>query len=269
MVKRSAEGLHAVLLKTVANAPMSYFAATDIGTITNHFSQDMEKVDIEIPLTGIQALFAFTSALVQIIILSIVTRYTAIAFPFIVFVIVAIQRVYLQTSRQLRILDLEAKLPLYSHFTEMLAGLAPIRAFGFEKAVSCHQRCEIGLLPGAVLPPLLRATMADPVLNLVVGAVAILMMGISTKLRGTVGAGDIGLAFVNLMTFIQSIQALLTRWTMMEASIRAVRVQAFEKETGREDDDKQLFTPPDSWPAQGSIGSEVLQRLTHATVAQY
>ncbi|RHZ69032.1 hypothetical protein CDV55_100004, partial [Aspergillus turcosus] len=57
MVKRSAEGLHAVLLKTVANAPMSYFAATDIGTITNHFSQDMEKVDIEIPLTGIQALF--------------------------------------------------------------------------------------------------------------------------------------------------------------------------------------------------------------------
>ena len=40
----------------------------------------------------------------------------------------------------------------------------------------------------------------------------------------------------------------------MEASIGAVqRVQAFDKETGREDDGKELSTPPKSWPAKGSI----------------
>ncbi|EPS27187.1 hypothetical protein PDE_02130 [Penicillium oxalicum 114-2] len=275
MVKRSAEGLHDVLLKTVANAPLSYFASTEIGTITNHFSQDMEKVDIEIPLTGIQALFAFTSALVQIIILSIGTRYTAIAFPFIVSIIVVIQRVYLQTSRQLRIMDLEAKSPLYSHFTELLAGLATIRAFGFQEQCRATNAARLDYSQAPFYLLYCAQRWLTLVLNLVVGAMAILMMGISIKLRGTVGAGDIGLAFVNLMTFSQSIQALLTWWTMMEASIGAVqRVQAFDKETGREDDGKELSTPPKSWPAKGSIdirdvtasytdnGSPVLRNVT-------
>ena len=42
-----------------------------------------------------------------------------------------LQKYYLRTSRQMRLLDLEAKSPLYSHFIESLAGLVEIRAFGW------------------------------------------------------------------------------------------------------------------------------------------
>lgn len=44
-----------------------------------------------------------------------------------------IQKYYLRTSRQIRILDLEAKSPLYSHFIESLSGLVTIRAFGWSE----------------------------------------------------------------------------------------------------------------------------------------
>lgn len=40
----------------------------------------------------------------------------------------------LGTSRQMRHLDLEAKSPLYRHFTETGSGVVTIRAFGWEEA---------------------------------------------------------------------------------------------------------------------------------------
>ncbi|KAF4455698.1 hypothetical protein F53441_2030 [Fusarium austroafricanum] len=235
-------------------APMSYFESVDIGTITNHFSQDMEKVDLEIPLTGVQSLFAFTSALVQIIMLSIGTKYMAIAFPFIIAVLVIIQRQYLKTSRQLRLLDLEAKSPLYSHFTETLSGLATIRAFGTHTQCKSITTERLDYSQGPFYLLYCAQRWLTLVLNLVIGAMAILMMGITIKLRGSTGAGYIGLAFVNLTTFSQSIQSLLTWWTMMEASIGAAhRVQQFEKETAQEDVLGEVTSPPESWPKSGVI----------------
>ena len=44
---------------------------------------------------------------------------------------IVLQKYYLKTSRQMRLLDLEAKSPLYSHFLESLTGLVEIRAFGW------------------------------------------------------------------------------------------------------------------------------------------
>ena len=49
-----------------------------------------------------------------------------------ILVLYIIQHVYLKTSRQLRLLDLEARSPLYSHFLETLTGLTTIRAFGWQ-----------------------------------------------------------------------------------------------------------------------------------------
>ncbi|KAM0295057.1 hypothetical protein ACHAPM_011118 [Fusarium culmorum] len=214
----------------------------------------MEKVDLEIPLTGVQALFAFTSALVQLVMLSIGTKWMAITFPFIIAILATIQRQYLKTSRQLRLLDLEAKSPLYSHFTETLSGLATIRAFGTHTQCQSINTERLDCSQGPFYLLYCAQRWLTLVLNLVIGAMAILMMGITIKLRGSTGAGYIGLAFVNLTTFSQSIQSLLTWWTMMEASIGAVhRVQQFEKETPQEDVLGQVTSPPHSWPKAGLI----------------
>ncbi|KAF5649387.1 canalicular multispecific organic anion transporter 1 [Fusarium sp. NRRL 52700] len=229
-------GVLALITHSVVTwAPMSYFESVDIGTITNHFSQDMEKVDLEIPLTGVQALFAFTSALVQIVMLSIGTKWMAIAFPFIIAVLVIIQRQYLKTS-------------------QTLSGLATIRAFGTHTQCKSINTERLDYSQGPFYLLYCAQRWLTLVLNLVIGAMAILMMGITIKLRGSTGAGYIGLAFVNLTTFSQSIQSLLTWWTMIEASIGAAhRVQQFEKETAQEDILEQVASPPDSWPKAGLI----------------
>jgi ABC-type multidrug transport system fused ATPase/permease subunit len=45
-----------------------------------------------------------------------------------------VQRVYFRTSRQVRLMDLEAKGPLCTHFLESLTGIVTIRAFGWSAA---------------------------------------------------------------------------------------------------------------------------------------
>ena len=45
-----------------------------------------------------------------------------------------VQKFYLCTSRQVRLMDLEAKGPLCTHFLESLAGIVTIRAFGWASA---------------------------------------------------------------------------------------------------------------------------------------
>lgn len=85
MVPKSANRLHEILLETVLRygfflhrkrhskmiklkniaknillhrAPMTFFATTDIGITTNRFSQDLELIDMELPLALIQTMLS-------------------------------------------------------------------------------------------------------------------------------------------------------------------------------------------------------------------
>lgn len=52
------------------------------------------------------------SSLGQAIIVALSSGYLAVSYPFFILILFALQKVYLPTSKQLRILDLEAKSPL-------------------------------------------------------------------------------------------------------------------------------------------------------------
>lgn len=108
----SGSKLHRETLRTVINAPLQFFVKTDIGVVTNLFSQDMALIDSELP----QALanftvYIFTTAGMAAVVASS-SPYLVITYPFLAAVMYGIQKFYLRTSRQIRLLDLEAKSPL-------------------------------------------------------------------------------------------------------------------------------------------------------------
>jgi len=70
------------------------------------------------------------SALAKAIILIVFSQYLVTMAPFVVALLYLLQSFYLQTSRQVRLLEIEAKAPLYTHFIESVAGSPTIRAFG-------------------------------------------------------------------------------------------------------------------------------------------
>jgi ATP-binding cassette, subfamily C (CFTR/MRP), member 1 len=127
------------------------------------------------------------------------STYMAISIPFLIIAIAGIQHVYLRTSRQLRLLDLEAKAPLHLHFLESLDGLATIRAFGWERY---FEEENVRLLDLSQRPFYLHHCIQrwlNLVLELMVGAQAILVVGLSLGLRTSTSPGLLGVSLNNIL----------------------------------------------------------------------
>lgn len=79
----------------------------------------------------------------EFILIVLGAKYLAAALPVALIILYTLQKFYLSTSRQLRILDLQAKAPLYRHILETTQGAATIRAFRWQEPTS---RQLMGLL---------------------------------------------------------------------------------------------------------------------------
>lgn len=104
--------LHRRALWTVMHAPLRLFTTTDTGTITNLFSQDTTIIDSELSMYLLNVVANTATIIGSGLVIALSSPYLAVSYPFLIAVGYCIQMFYLRTSRQLRLLDLEAKSPL-------------------------------------------------------------------------------------------------------------------------------------------------------------
>ena len=104
--------LHRRALWTVMHAPLRLFTSTDTGTITNLFSQDIAIIDSELSTYLLDFVFNFVGIIGSAIVVALASPYLATSYPVLIAIGYCVQMFYLRTSRQLRLLDLEAKSPL-------------------------------------------------------------------------------------------------------------------------------------------------------------
>lgn len=254
MVPRSGENFHRKLLNTVLSAPMLYFSKTDSGAILNRFSQDLQLIDMELPVAAINAFVTFVLCICQMVFIGIASKYAAISFPAVILAVYGIQKVYLRTSRQLRFLDLEAKAPLYSHFADCLGGLVTLRAFGWQQAMEerNHELLDYSQRPFYLLYAIQRWLTLT--LDLVVAGIAVLLIVLVVVLRGSMSAGYVGVALLNVILFSQSIKLLVTFWTNLETHIGSIlRVKMFSENVPSENLPTENDSLPPDWPSQGNI----------------
>ena len=112
LIRVSGTKLHKAALGTLINAPLKYFCTTDTGHILNLFSQDMTVIDNELPTAVTDLSLDICNAIGMAAAIASSSPFLVISYLFIFIVLYGIQKFYLRTSRQLRLLDLEAKSPL-------------------------------------------------------------------------------------------------------------------------------------------------------------
>ncbi|KAL5456081.1 hypothetical protein PMIN07_006814 [Paraphaeosphaeria minitans] len=254
MVPRSGIAFHKRLLDTVLGSPMSFFASTDTGVTLNRFSQDLMLIDMELPVSALNTFATFILCIAQMILIAVASPFATISFPIVGGSVYFIQKFYLRTSRQLRFLDLEAKSPLYTQFNEILEGLATIRAFGWQDFLKEKAR---ELLDRSQRPFYLLFAVQrwlTLVLDLIVAAVATLLIILVVVLKGKLSAGYVGVALLNVILFSQSIKLLIHWWTQLETHIGSVaRIKTFTTDAISEDLEGEDQVPPPSWPGDGKI----------------
>ncbi|OBT51212.1 hypothetical protein VE04_08393, partial [Pseudogymnoascus sp. 24MN13] len=277
----SAQNLHLKLLTAVMKAPFAFFTETDNGVTLNRydygtpdrrslvtenrFSQDMQLVDQALPSAAFATTFSVICCIAEAALISSGAGLVAVTIPPTVVILYVLQKFYLRTSRQLRFLDLEAKAPLYTQFTETLDGLHTIRAFGWEGA---YQERNADLLNTSQKPYYHMYCIQrwlNLILDLLVAGVAVILVAIATQGLWVTSSGAIGVALNNVLGFNMSLSGLINSWTTLETSLGAIsRLKNFEQETESENQPHEIGEPPEDWPSKGTIVFENVTSSLHA-----
>lgn len=177
----------------------------------------------------------------------------ALCLPFLGVALFYLQKFYLQASRQMRLLDLEAKSPLYTHLTEALDGVTTIRAFKWTQHVLGENFELLDLAQRPFYLLLCLQNWLNLVLDVIVACLAIILITLAVALRHSMNSSLLGVALVSIVTFGQTLSSLVNYWSSMEASLGAVaRTRQFTAETPGETSNGAAIVPKE-WPIDLTI----------------
>lgn len=214
------------------------------------FAQDLAVIDQDVTLAFIGTVLAVIHLLAQCITLVIGSHFSGFAIPVLLVVVYCVQSVYLRTSYQLRLLDLESKAPIVSLFVRSIEGLATLRSFGWMEHIQMQSRRHIVDSQAPFYLLATAQTMLSLVLDLVTAALAITIISIST----TMHEPRIGLALFSIVGLGASTKGLIAQWTELETALGAMRrITDFAENTPREVLASSSASLPQDWPNQGGI----------------
>lgn len=127
---RASKRMHETMLDRLLHAPTSFFDVTPVGRVVNRFAADIDLVDNQ--LAGV-----FTQTMQPLFQLLSIVWLVEMAVPWFLLLYVPVMhfyvkfaRIYRQSGREIKRLNSNSKSPIFQHFSESLAGLTSIRAFG-------------------------------------------------------------------------------------------------------------------------------------------
>ncbi|XP_055927292.1 multidrug resistance-associated protein 1-like isoform X1 [Argiope bruennichi] len=151
---KASERYHKNLLASIIRAPMSFFDQTPMGRIMNRFSTDMDIMDIQIyPI--LDAWFhCLLYSLASFIVIGMNTPIFLVILLPIGVAYYIIQRLNLNTYRQVMRLESTTRSPIYSHFLETIQGVSSICAYkvreeftkNFEEKLNIHMLCNFNTI---------------------------------------------------------------------------------------------------------------------------
>lgn len=206
---------------------------------------------ITVPRTSLTQHQGLLSCIGEAVLIVLGAKHLAAMLPLAIVVLYLLQKFYLCTSRQLRVLDLQAKAPLYTQLLETIEGLPTIRAFYWQPAMT---ESSLALLDQSQRPHYLLYSIQRwliLVLDLLVAASAVLLVLFGVLAHAST-PGNMAIAMYSALGFSESLAKFLSSWTSLETSLGAIsRLKEFIKVTPQEVEKNPK--PPASWPRIGHL----------------
>ncbi|KAH9897277.1 ABC transporter [Xylariomycetidae sp. FL2044] len=238
-------------------APLSYFSITDTGSILN--LQDLQLVDKQLPSAMSSLSVQIFKLIVQVVLLVISQKYLALTLPICLVVVYVVQKVYLRTSRQLRLLELESKSAVLTDFLETAEGLPTIRAIGDQSKTEQQHLIHLDNSQTPLYLLLCLQAWLKLVLDLLVTGIAVGVIVLAVALRNTTSGGHVGVALNVVLVANTTLMRLVESWTNLEISLGAIaRLRGIEATVPSESLPWEISIPPDTWPSAGSLEIENL-----------
>ncbi|KXT16703.1 hypothetical protein AC579_5264 [Pseudocercospora musae] len=237
--KVASREVHRDALHALIHAPLRLFWQLDHGEITSLFSQDMDIIDSELMQAVMNTVLNTLVAIGMTAVLASASPYILISLPFMFAILWFVQRVYLRTARRLRILDLEAKEPLYAKFLETVRSISTIRAFSWQKHFLKHHDDMVDNSQRAAYLLAMIRRWLEFVLGMVVTGMATILVALAVNLR--LNAAISGASLISLLSLGEALTTVVEFGSRMDIAIGTVgRLRGF---VGRaENKDKAVVT---------------------------
>ncbi|KAM3451031.1 hypothetical protein MY3296_005674 [Beauveria thailandica] len=145
----------------------------------------------------------------------------------------------------IRLLDLEAKAPLYDHFLQTIDGGATNRAFQWQERFTKMNEELLGLSQKSFYALYSAQQWLQVVLDLLVAALATLLTALVLFATSKSTSGSVGVAPVNLLSFKTTLAQLINNWMQLETSLGAISRT------------KEFVTNPDHQPPKAAQDNRV------------
>lgn len=256
LVANSYGKLHDQLLVTTTKASTHYLSTTNAGDLLNRFGQDLALTSQELPFAVWYSLVFFFAALIGLCIIAVGAPYAALIIPVFFIFLCFLQRFYLRTSRQLRLLQIESMAPVYALLNETTSGILHIRAFKWqswyrEEHMDCLDRAH-----GAMYLMYSVQQWLFFVLDISVCVLSTFVVALALFLNDpTSSSPAVGLALISMIELSKEISLFLRYWAEVETCMGAVaRIIDFEHSTPKEPGPVKGSKPADdNWPQYGAI----------------
>lgn len=249
----SYDKIHNNLLDATAHATSQFLSKTDNGSLLNRFSNDMSLISQDLPFAFMYAVMFFFAVWVDLGIIASGAYYVAAIFPIFLGALYYVQRYYLRTSRQMRVIEIESRAPLVGLINEVIDGIEQIRTFGWTSAFRADLMTRLESSQKAYYMMMSIQQWLLLALDLSVLVLATALVAIALHLPHSSSANGIGLALVNMISLSQEMSLCIKWWAEAETCIGAVtRTLDFVKTTPQETQDAETQVDR-SWPEKGEI----------------
>uniref|UniRef100_K1QJA3 Multidrug resistance-associated protein 1 n=1 Tax=Magallana gigas TaxID=29159 RepID=K1QJA3_MAGGI len=246
--------IHSNLLHSILRCPISFFDTTPSGRIMNRFSQDLSAVDTKIPFYIEMALYSGTVLLGTLAAITYAAQWfllVAIPLGLVYFVLMT---AYLPTLRQIKRIEAVCRSPIYSYFSETLAGASVIRAFGKENIFMLEIQKRINDFHRVNSTDVAISGLKS-ILTELLGCVVILSTSLmAVASRDTISAGMAGLSISYSLQVTRVMNWLVYCLTLVETNV--VSIERIAEYTDTESEAALIndtHRPPENWPDEGQI----------------
>ncbi|XP_029344396.1 multidrug resistance-associated protein 1 isoform X2 [Acyrthosiphon pisum] len=250
----AAEKLYKLINARIFKNPLSLFDTTPVGRILNRLSKDIDTIDNVLPLLIKLRIQVIVSVFAILIVISYSTPiFITVIIPISIIYFI-IQRFFIATSRQLKRLESISRSPIYSHFSETIAGATSIRAYGAQSKFTLQSEQIVDLNQSSYYPKIV----ADRWIALrveTIGSFIIFFTSLFSVLgRDTLSPGIVGLSVSYALQITQLLNLLVKVTSDVETNIVAVeRIKEYTETPQEAAWEVPSTQPPREWPTSGEI----------------
>lgn len=253
---RGGRVIHERMARRVFRAPMRFFDRTPVGRIINRFSNDVDKIDNNLP----QLLSMLFETLMRTAMTLLIV---STAMPPFALVIVALgigysyfQRYYIAIQREMKRLVSVSRSPIFANLHECLTGVETIRAFDQVKRFTMinHACVDFNIRSLYMLRSVNRwlSIRLQTMSSVVVWAAALMILYKST-LASPIGTGLAGFVMTYALMVTLSLRMTVRMTGEVESNFVCVERCLEYCELPVEEEPGQSAKIPDGWPVEGTV----------------